>query len=107
MQYRQVSGCAPQEGLDDFAGGFFRPSDRALEFGDQYARVLACWAGLFTAASALVEANVVLGRMTSEAGKEFDQWMSAASSGPLGWLNPDALRRFMEGMPGKPPAPGT
>ncbi len=76
--------------------GFFGPSDRALEFGDQYARVLARWAELFTAASALVEANVELGRMTSEAGKEFDKWVRNTAAAPWAWLDPSAMQKFAE-----------
>lgn len=76
--------------------GFFGPSDRALEFGDQYARVLARWAELFTAASALVEANVELGRMTSEAGKEFDKWVRNTAAAPWAWLDPSVMQKFAE-----------
>ena len=75
--------------------GFFGPSDRALEFGAQYSKVLARWGELFVAASSLVESNVELGRMTSEAGKEFEQWVSATAAAPWGWLDPDMLQNFM------------
>ena len=51
-------------------GGFFGPSDRALKFGAQYAEVLARWGDMFVSASKLVDANVQLGAMTSDAGKE-------------------------------------
>jgi hypothetical protein len=74
----------------------FGPSDRALDFGDQYAKVLARWAELFSAASALVEANVELGRMTSEAGKEFDKWVRNTAAAPWAWLDPAAMQKFAE-----------
>jgi hypothetical protein len=40
------------------------PSERALEFGRQYAEVLSRWGELFAAAAALTEATVKLGEMT-------------------------------------------
>ena len=87
--------------------GFFGPSERALEFGAQYAAVLARWGELFSAASALVEANVTLGQMTTDAGKEFETWLQETANAPWNWLNPDTMQRFMQGMAGfgpKPPA---
>lgn len=76
--------------------GFFGPSDRALEFGDQYAKVLARWSELFAAASTLVDANVELGRMTSEAGKEFEQWVRSSAAAPWAWLDPEMLQKFLQ-----------
>jgi hypothetical protein len=76
--------------------GFFGPSDRALEFGERYAEVLARWGELFATASALVQANVELGRLASEGAKEFDQWVRQAATAPWNWLDPAALQRFME-----------
>ena len=76
--------------------GFFGPSDRALEFGDQYSKVLARWGEMFVAASALVESNVELGRMTSEAGKEFEQWVRNTAAAPWAWLDPEMLQNFMK-----------
>lgn len=78
--------------------GFFRPSESALEFGAQYASVLARWGELFVAASALVEANVTLGHMTADASKEFERWQQDTANAPWNWLNPDAMQRFMKGM---------
>ena len=78
--------------------GFFGPSERALEFGAQYATVLARWGELFNTASALVEANVTLGKMTSDASKEFESWIQETANAPWGWLNPDMMQRFMKGM---------
>ena len=49
--------------------GFFGPSERALEFGAQYADVLARWWRTVPAASALVASNVALGKMTADASK--------------------------------------
>lgn len=87
--------------MSQFAN-FFAPSDRALEFGATYAQVLARWADLFTAASALVAANVEMGRQATDASKEFDAWLRQTASGPWGLLTPDLLQRFMQGI-GKPP----
>jgi hypothetical protein len=78
--------------------GFFGPSERALEFGAQYANVLARWGELFVAASSLVEANVALGQMTSDASKEFESWIQETANAPWNWLNPDVMQRFMRGM---------
>lgn len=82
--------------------GFFGPSERALEFGAQYATVLARWGALFNAASSLVEANVTLGSMTADASKEFEQWVQQTANAPWGWLDPQAMQRFMQGMGGAP-----
>lgn len=76
--------------------GFFGPSDRALEFGEQYSQVLAHWGEMFAAASALVESNVALGRMTSEAGKEFEEMVRGTAAAPWAWLDPDMLQNFMK-----------
>ena len=85
--------------------GFFGPSERALEFGAQYATVLARWGELFVAASSLVEANVALGHMTADASKEFEQWLQETANAPWNWLNPEMMQRFMKGMPGMPGEP--
>lgn len=77
--------------------GFFGPSERALEFGRQYAEVLARWGELFAAASALTAANVKLGEMTAEASKEFDKWVKETANAPWNWMNPDVLGRFIGG----------
>jgi hypothetical protein len=77
--------------------GFFGPSERALEFGRQYAEVLGRWGELFAAAAALTQANVKLGEMTAEASKEFDQWVKETANAPWSWMNPDVLTRFMGG----------
>jgi hypothetical protein len=76
--------------------GFFTPSDRALEFGAQYAEVLARWGELFAAASAVVAANVTLGGMANDAAKEFDQWVRQGAAAPWNWMNPEMMKRFME-----------
>jgi hypothetical protein len=78
--------------------GFFGPSERALEFGAQYANVLSRWGELFAAASGLVEANVALGKMTADASKEFESWVQETANAPWNWLNPDVMQRFMRGM---------
>jgi hypothetical protein len=78
--------------------GFFGPSDRALEFGAQYANVLARWGELFAAASSLVEANVSLGKMTAEASREFEAWIQETANAPWNWLNPEVMQRFMRNM---------
>ncbi len=85
--------------------GFFGPSDRALEFGAQYANVLARWGELFVAASSLVEANVALGKMTAEASKEFEAWVQETANAPWNWLNPEVMQRFMRNM--APPGGGS
>jgi hypothetical protein len=82
------------------ARGFFNPSERSLEFGAQYATVLARWGELFVAASALVDANVTLGRMTSDASKEFEQWVQQTAGAPWAWLDPAMMQRFAKGMGG-------
>ena len=76
-------------------GGFFGPSDRALEFGAQYATVLGAWSEMFAAAGKLVEANVALGRMTSDASKEFQSWLQETANAPWNWLNPEVMQRYM------------
>ena len=76
--------------------GFFGPSERALEFGRQYAEVFACWGELFAAASKLTAANVKLGEMTADASKEFDRWVKETANAPWNWMNPETLGRFME-----------
>jgi hypothetical protein len=78
--------------------GFFGPSERALEFGAQYAAVLSHWGELFAAASSLVEANVALGKMTADASKEFESWVQETANAPWNWLNPEVMQRFMRGM---------
>ena len=80
--------------------GFFAPSERALDFGRQYADVLARWGELSSAASALVAANVALGQLTADASNEFEQWLSQSANAPWSWLNPDSLQRFMQGFMG-------
>ena len=75
---------------------YFSPSVGALAFGDQYAMVLARWGELFATASALVEANVELGRMTSDAGKEFDKWVRNTAAAPWAWLDPSVMQKFAE-----------
>ncbi|OAI39185.1 hypothetical protein AYO38_01575 [bacterium SCGC AG-212-C10] len=79
---------------------FFGPSEVALEFGAQYAEVLARWGELFGAASALVDANVKLGRMTKDASTEFEEWIQQTANAPWNWLNPEVVQRFMRNMPG-------
>lgn len=79
------------------------PSERALEFGRQYAVVLQRWAELFASASVLVEANVRLGELAADAATEFDQWVRRARETPFAWTSPEALRRFMESFTPKPP----
>ena len=85
--------------------GIFGPSQTALDFGEQYGDVLAKWAELFEAASGLVQANVALGRMANDAGKEFDQFLQQTANAPWNWLNPDMMQRLMAGIttPSKPP----
>lgn len=82
---------------------FLGPSDRALEFGRQYAIVLQRWSELFATASALVEANVRLGELAADAAGEFDAWLQRAAQAPFAWASPEAFRRFMEGA-ARPPA---
>ncbi|MGH2609159.1 MAG: hypothetical protein ACRDHF_08715 [Tepidiformaceae bacterium] len=84
--------------------GFFGPSERALEFGDQYAKVLARWGELFASASALVQSNVELGHMTGEAGKEFDTWVRNTAAAPWAWLDPNLMQKFTEAF--RPPSGG-
>lgn len=75
--------------------GFLGPSEGALEFGRQYAEVLACWAELFAAAARLTTANVKLGEMTAGASKEFDRWVKETATAPWSWMNPETIARFM------------
>lgn len=84
--------------------GFFGPSDRALEFGAQYAKVLSRWGELFGAASELVDANVELGRMTRDAATEFEEWVQQTANAPWNWLNPEVVQRFMQGMSPQSPS---
>jgi hypothetical protein len=77
---------------------FFRPSEQALEFGAQYARVLAAWAELFTAASTLVDANVTLGQMSADAATELEKWMQTSAAAPWNWMSPEVVQRFMSGF---------
>lgn len=78
--------------------GFFGPSDRALEFGAQYAQVLANWGDLFATASKLVDSNVQLGKLTADASKEFEQWTKETANAPWNWLNPEVMQRFVQNM---------
>ena len=82
--------------------GVFQASDRALEFGDQYAAVLSRWAALFTAASELVEANVELSRLSTASAKEFQELLAETAASPWNWFNPELMQRYMETM--RPPA---
>ena len=75
--------------------GFFGPSDRALEFGKQYAEVLSYWGEFFAAGSKLVAANVKLGDLAQDAAKEWDQWVKETANAPWNWMNPDVMRRMM------------
>jgi hypothetical protein len=84
--------------------GFFGPSERALEFGRQYAEVLACWGEFFAAAAALTAANVKLGEMTADASNEFDRWVKGTANAPWNWMNPEAMRNAMGG-PAAPEPP--
>lgn len=83
---------------------WFGPSERALEFGAQYATVLARWGEVFSAASQLVEANVTLGRMAVDSATEFESWIRTTAAGPLAWMSPDSLQRFMSAF--TPPSKG-
>lgn len=74
---------------------WFGPSERALEFGAQYAKVLAEWGALFSAASALVESNVALGRLAVDSSSEFESWVRETAAGPWNWMSPDSLAKFM------------
>ncbi len=85
---------------------FLAPSDRALEFGRQYAVVLQRWSDLFASASLLVEANVRLGELAAEAAADFEAWLQRAREAPFAWASPEAFQRFMESLgtsPGKEP----
>lgn len=77
------------------SSSWFGPSERALEFGTQYANVLAQWGALFNAASALVESNVALGRLAVESSNEFESWVRQTAAGPWSWMSPDSLQKFM------------
>ena len=79
--------------------GMFGPSERALEFGKQYAEVLQYWGDFFKAGSKLVNANVKLGELAQDAAKEWDQWVTATANAPWNWMNPEVLARMM----GQPP----
>lgn len=74
---------------------WFGPSERALEFGAQYATVLANWAALFQSASALVDSNVTLGKMAVDSANEFEKWFQGTAAGPWAWMSPDALQKMM------------
>lgn len=75
----------------------FGPSERALEFGRQYAEVLALWGEFFAAGSKLVASSVRLGELAQDASKEFDQWVNATANAPWNWMNPELMRRMMGG----------
>jgi hypothetical protein len=79
---------------------WFGPSERALEFGTQYATVLARWGELFGAASELVAANVTLGNMAVDSATEFESWVRTTAGGPWAWMSPDSLQRFMSAFTG-------
>lgn len=82
---------------------WFGPSERALEFGAQYANVLGQWGALFIAASSLVESNVALGRLAVESSNEFESWVKQTAAGPWNWMSPDSLQKFMSQFnPAKP-----
>jgi hypothetical protein len=85
--------------------GLLGPSERALEFGEQYAQVLGRWGELFAAASALVQANVELGKSASEAAREFEQWLRQTANAPWNWLNPEAMERYMRAFAAGSAAP--
>jgi hypothetical protein len=89
-----------------FPGGAFHPSDRALEFGERYAEVLAKWGELFAAASELVASNVRLGRQASDSAKEFDDWLRQTANAPWNWLSPEFLQRFMDAFRPRTAPPG-
>jgi hypothetical protein len=91
---------------DPGLSSFFAPSERALAFGEQYAVVLARWGQLFEAAAALTQANVELGRMASDAAREFEGWVAQTAAMPWSWMSPDALQQFLRGFAPKPPAGG-
>ena len=78
----------------------FGPSERALEFGTQYAEVLSRWAQFFEAASVLVETNVKLGQMATDSGKEWEKWVQQTAAAPWNWFSPDAMAKFAEAMAG-------
>jgi|GEM_PF-3967981 len=75
----------------------FGPSDRALEFGKQYTEVLQAWAEFFAAGARLSAANVRLGELAQEAGRDWEKWVNATANAPWNWMNPDALRQSMGG----------
>ena len=83
--------------------GLLGPSERALEFGKQYAEVLQYWGEFFKSGSKLVSANVRLGELAHDAAKEWDQWVTATSNAPWNWMNPEVLARMM-GRPAEPKA---
>lgn len=78
----------------------FKPTERALEFGEHYTELLKAWGRFFEAAAAVSDANVRLGRFASDAANEFDQWTKAMMASPWGWMAPDVLQRFMTGAAG-------
>jgi hypothetical protein len=77
--------------------GLFGPSERALEFGKQYAEVLGLWGEFFASGSKLVGANVKLGELAQDSAKEWEQWSNATANAPWNWMNPDVMRRMMGG----------
>ena len=84
--------------------GFFGPSERALEFGKQYAEVLGLWGEFFKSGSKLVAANVKLGELAQDTSKEWDQWVKETSNAPWNWMNPDVMRKMMGGAAAPPKA---
>ncbi len=86
------------------ANNWFAPSERALDYGSQYAKVLGQWGALFTSASELVENNITLGRMAVDSASEFEKWFRDIAAGPWAWMSPDALQRTMRQFGVTPPA---
>ena len=83
--------------------GLFGPSERALEFGTQYAEVLQHWADFFQSGSKLVAANVKLGELAQDASREWDQWVKETANAPWNWMNPEVMRKMMgDTAPEKP-----
>lgn len=81
---------------------FSLPSERGLAFGRQYAEVLQRWADLFTAAGALVEANVRMGELANEAAREFETWLRESAESPFRWFGPEAMQRMMAAFSPRP-----
>ena len=80
--------------------GLFGPSERALEFGKQYAEVLGYWGEFFAAGSKLVGANVRLGELAHDAAKEWDQWVKETANAPWNWMpRPSAAQRETGSLP--------